>query len=315
MESNTDEIIFSFGEKDGAKKPRLTVNKKLLMENSSVLNKILSVPKVIAIEDIEKSIFLKMVNCLNGKIIDINIINVFRLMDAAQKYMVEPLMGSCDKFIIDLVTSVTSDNECTIRMLDSSLKYNRVAIKEKCLDIILDDPLRFFEDKAFLNIKEDTLKLILTQPKINCTVLMVLRAAKEWLEHNKIATVEKLNNVFAVCAVLMEELCIEESVLKDKQFYSIKVVSAKNDDKFIIKKFRKITETISLPDSGSHLYGLVLIIGVHPECEKEIVASDYKTDTISIDIKVSYEFRNVIKVVNQPLSKHASYKVSNFICV
>jgi hypothetical protein len=319
MESNIEEIIFAFVEKDRANQLRLTVNTKSLMENSSVLNsKFLnlnnqfSIPKVIAIEDIEKSIFLKMVNCLNGERIDFNTKNVFRLMDAAQKYMVEPLMGSCDKFIIDLVTS---DNEYTMIMLDSSLKYNRAAIKEKCLDIILDDPMTFFEDSEFLNIKKDTLKLILTQPKINCTVFCVLRAAKKWLKHNKIATVEKLNDVYAV---LKEKLCIEESVLKDKQFYSIRVVSTNDDHKFV-KQFRKISETISLPDSSIHLYGLVLVIGVHPDREKEIVASDYLTDTISIDILVRYsgiyEFRTVSRVVNQPLSKLATIKVSNLICV
>jgi hypothetical protein len=64
------------------------------------------------------------------------------------------------------------------------LAYNSVIIEEKCLDLKLNDPIKYFESEDFLNISQDALTKIGKQHKMNCSPKLLKIAILRWMKEN-----------------------------------------------------------------------------------------------------------------------------------
>jgi hypothetical protein len=295
-------------------KQQITVDKHVLIEKSLVFEKMFSgrfpIPSVIEIEDIEADIFQLMINCFVGEQVQVESSNVFKLMYAAEKYMFDPLMKNCASYIIKMLAQ---NQNAVFSILEFSQPFNCPVLKEMCMDTILDDPIKCLQYPEFLEIKEDTLKMILLQPKMNCTVSTLLRATKKWLEIHG-CVVGALEDVYKI---ISERFGIEKAELEAKKFYNMWSFSNNHDN---IKKFQTIEENIMLStnygglvNAAPYLHGIVLCVGVYPEFEANPVADNYLSDTITIKISVKGEdaiLKKVVRVLKQPRSMLSTIKVN-----
>jgi hypothetical protein len=315
MSSISEEIVFQIG----AGEQQFTVSKQVLIDKSSVFERMFSgqfsIPPVITIEDIEADIFKQMINCFNDEPVSIKSCDVFKLMYAAEKYMFDPLMKLCESFIIEMLAQ---NQNAVFSILEFSQPFNCPVLKEMCMNTILDDPIKCLQYPEFLEIKEDTLKMILLQPKINCTVSTLLRATKKWLKIHG-CVVEALEDVYKI---INDRFGIEKAELEAKKFYNMWSFSNHHKN---IEKFQTIEENIMLTmmkyggsdNAKPSLHGIVLCVGVYPELEANPVADNYLSDTITIKISVKGEYDNILKkvvrVLKQPLSMSSTIKVNVFV--
>jgi hypothetical protein len=309
MSSISEEIVFQIG----AGEQQFTVSKQVLIDKSSVFERMFSgqfsIPPVITIEDIEADIFKQMIRCFNDEPVPIKRCDVFKLMYAAEKYMFDPLMKLCESFTIEMLAE---NQNAVFSILESSQPFNCPVLKEMCMDTILDDPIKCLHYSEFLEIKEDTLKMILLQPKINCTVSTLLRVTKKWLKRHG-CVVGALDDVYKI---INERFGIEKAELEAKKFYNMWSFSNHHKN---IEKFQTIEENIMLTmmkygKPKPSLHGIVLCVGVYPELEANPVADNYLSDTITIKISVKGEEDNILKkvvrVLKQPRSMSSTIKVS-----
>jgi BTB And C-terminal Kelch len=95
-------------------------------------------------------------------------------------------------------------------------------IKKMCCNTIIDNPLRFFKDKAFNELSSPAIKALMDQTKINCSDEQLRRYILQWLRH-------QLNNEELSDAAAYERLEIVTGVqaanFTDKQFFNIRMDS------------------------------------------------------------------------------------------
>jgi hypothetical protein len=311
MSPISEGIVFQFG----ADKQQFTVPKQVLIDKSSVFERMFSGqfsnPPVITIEDIEADIFKQMIRCFNDEPVPIKRSDVFKLMYAAEKYMFDPLMKLCESFINALLNN---NDRGVFFILESIQPFNCSSeLKIKCLNIILDNPIKCFKDSTFLGIKADTLKMLLSEPKINCTVLTLLRAAKKWFVHNgQLVVGGNLNDVYAM---IQTTFGIGKFELKSKRMFNTFALTVA--EQRTIKRFQTNTEDIVINYGKTpkrYIHGIILNIGVYPEKEnKNAVGKNYLTDKITIKFSIKHQrnvFKKVTRVITQTQSKPSVLKVS-----
>jgi BTB/POZ domain len=133
----------------------------------------------IIIPDIEEEAFKAMINSISGRDVILTLANVGQVYYAAEKYDLPFLRRVCKTFVVN---STNSTNALTI--LNTFQNYNESDINEKCLSIILDDPLTFFKKPEFLKAPAEVVRTILKPTYINCSTHDLTTALKDWMAKN-----------------------------------------------------------------------------------------------------------------------------------
>jgi BTB/POZ domain len=133
----------------------------------------------IEIPDVDADAFEVMINSISGRKVILNANNVAEVYYVAEKYDLPCLRRVCKCFVINLIDSTNA-----LIILNKFYHYNEPDINEKCVAIILDDPLTFFKKYEFLNATADVLRSIFQPIYINCTTTDIKKAFSKWLKKN-----------------------------------------------------------------------------------------------------------------------------------
>lgn len=141
----------------------------------------------IPLSDMEPPVFLEVLRYMYCDEVNLSIDNVVDVHYGAEKYLLNGLGRVCLQFLEDNI-----DETNVLKVFNENRQHDFTKVNDLCLAIILDDPLRFFEQPAFRNIDQRTLQLIIQSPTINCTESQLRQAVQEWVNVNETCNVEDL---------------------------------------------------------------------------------------------------------------------------
>jgi hypothetical protein len=94
-----------------------------------------------------------------------------------------------------------------MELLNIYHRYNDSDINEKCLSIILDNPIKFFDEIDFLEAPVDVMRSVLKPIGINCTSKDLKNALSTWVTNKGLeyetdwyATIESHLNISKTCS-------------------------------------------------------------------------------------------------------------------
>jgi hypothetical protein len=166
----------------------LRAHKAILSINCIVFERMFcsdfEVDEQVEIVDIQYEVFLEIIKYIYTMAcssLNITTSNMLELIYAAQKYMLSDLK----EFLLNFIKAHTNDSNL-LNILDFSQYFERTesgaAITAECLDTVIDNPLLFLNDPRFVSLSASTLKLIVKNPKINCTGEQLRMFVLKWLQ-------------------------------------------------------------------------------------------------------------------------------------
>jgi len=151
----------------------------------------------IVIPDIDADAFEMMINSIYGRTVNITANNIVEIFKVADKYDLALLRQICIPFVLALINS---NNALTV--FNQFLLFNEPSVNEKCLSIVLDDPLVYFGRPEFLESSADVIRSIFKQRYINCSLQDMKKALLTWLSKNQSIGIDKAKWMEAVEANL-----------------------------------------------------------------------------------------------------------------
>jgi hypothetical protein len=237
----------------GKSKEPIKAHKAFLISSSDVFKSMicgeLGEKNAVVVDDIEKEVFLEMLRYIYTKVVDINNNNVFHLMYAANKYLILPLKTLCGKFI---ETQTNETNALTL--LESAHLFDVVHIDKACMDFILKNPFKYFEDSQFLELSRTALKKIIQQPKINCTSSDLEMFILKWFKHQDPNTPDKLDEK------CLMKIGLKTSDLKKTGFFDAELYSS---NEYSFQRFQ--ASRCYFKSLNIKLCGLAIYTGVKTE--------------------------------------------------
>lgn len=143
--------------------------------------------KPIPLPDIEPPVFLEILRYMYCDEVNLSADNVVDVYYGAEKYLLKGLVRVCLEFLEDNI-----DETNVLKIFNENRQHEFAKVNELCLEMILDDPLLFFEQPAFRNIQQRTLELIIQSPTINCTESQLREAVQMWIDVNEACDMDKL---------------------------------------------------------------------------------------------------------------------------
>jgi hypothetical protein len=134
------------------------------------------------------------------------------MLYAADKYKLPGMMEQCVDFLMDHV----DEANCLV-VFNQTHRLDCARINDKCMKMIQEDPLKFFEDAFFTNLQFTAVRMIvLGMPSMNCTGACLKRAVFSWFLANNVCKPTEINND---AVFLRRGLRAEDFV--DKPFHSV----------------------------------------------------------------------------------------------
>jgi BTB/POZ domain len=168
----------------GPEKHVVQANKFGLAYNSSVFQRMFfsdfPSESEIVVPDVDADAFQVMIDSISGRDVQINADNIAHVYYAAEKYDLMLLRRVCKAFLANFI-----DTTNAMDVLNRFHHYNESDIYEKCLSIILDDPLTFFGKAEFLKAPADVIRSISKSTSINCSTEDIKGALANWLNANR----------------------------------------------------------------------------------------------------------------------------------
>ncbi|XP_058827449.1 BTB/POZ domain-containing protein 6-A-like [Topomyia yanbarensis] len=141
----------------------------------------------VTLEDVEPSVFLEILRFLYCEKIELTAENVREIYTHSKKWSLEKVLPVVNDF---LRQNVDSDN--VLEKLMDNRFYGLKSIDEKCLQIICDNPLRYFKQKNFVQLDRVSLKLIVSAKRINCSSDQLMEVVDGWQKTHSEVDVEDL---------------------------------------------------------------------------------------------------------------------------
>jgi hypothetical protein len=133
------------------------------------------------------------------------------MLYAADKYKLPGMMEQCMDFLMDHV----DEANCLV-VFNQTHRLDCGRINDKCLKMIQEDPLKFFEDAFFPELQFTAVQKMLGLPSMNCNGACLKRAVFSWFLANKVCKPSEINND---AVLLRRGLRTEDFV--DKPFHSV----------------------------------------------------------------------------------------------
>jgi hypothetical protein len=133
-------------------------------------------------------------------------------------------------------------------------------IKEMCFNVMLDNPLRFFNDKAFGELSSMAIKELMCQTKINCSEEQLRHFILQWLRQQ--LPDEELTD--AVAYERLEAVAgVQASSFTNKQFFNMKLNSFGQFTTAMFQRNRTVCNPNRCTDGGTQfLHGIGVYTGV-----------------------------------------------------
>ncbi|KAK3609238.1 hypothetical protein CHS0354_009353 [Potamilus streckersoni] len=127
------------------------------------------------IEDISADSFKLFISCLYRDDEDLDEDSAKLVIEAAHTYQVDILVNRCSDV---LCNSIRVDNACQI--LQYAVFYNLKKLKRKALDFIDDNAAKILETPEFMELPNETLKLILSGDTFYTDEMKIVEKMFEW---------------------------------------------------------------------------------------------------------------------------------------
>ena len=230
------------------------------------------------IPDIEADIFMEILRFMYCGTVNLTADNFLPIYKTADRYLMADLKKFCMNFLNeDIVTNVLIENVGTAKFLD---------LENACLELICNNPLRFFNDEKLNNFSRESLELICLKLKANriqyCSNNDILSAINKWAKHKEftVGQWEKLKTL---------KLSINKNERNSKVFFDISGLSM-NESNIIRNLDCKIDLKVMKPCT---LYGLGPFAG-----NKQIIIEVYIKDPVTNDEKINKRFDYAIQSKN-----------------
>jgi BTB/POZ domain len=203
----------------------------------------------IVVPDVDAGAFSVMMNSISGQAVTVNAENIAQVFYAAEKYDLQQLRQICSNFVVNMV-----DKTNALTILNTYHQYNESDINEKCLSIILDDPILFFNKPEFVQASSDVVRSICKPTYINCGKQNVKNALFRWMEKNGL---EKYNNTEDWFQLVESHFQITKDELESK----IMRQNVFQQFNYSVTEKEEITTSFTLEEPYLFLHGFGLVMG------------------------------------------------------
>ncbi|KAL1397424.1 hypothetical protein pipiens_002529 [Culex pipiens pipiens] len=139
-----------------------------------------STAEAIVVEDVEPKIFLEILRFVYCGKVDLTFDNIHEIYIHSRKYMLMELLSMASNF---LEKSIESEN--VLKIFTQNRFYGFQFVDEKCLRLIRNNPLLYFNHEDFGLIDYESLRLIFESKRINCTDDQLMGALDVWEKSHK----------------------------------------------------------------------------------------------------------------------------------
>jgi BTB/POZ domain len=266
----------------GPDKLPVKANKTTLSIRSEVFDKMFfgdfPLTTDIPIEDINEADFVEMLGFIYLNKVNLKTSNVHELIYAAEKYRLPELKMECEKY---LVACVTKEN--VLRIFRDCQTFHCPMVDNKCFEILLDNPIKFFVDPHFMNMTANGLRKIIQQPRINCTEQQLKDVSLKWLKsHNYIFPEHKEFNEDAY-AMLEKVIGVTRYDYENKQFYKTEIDRFERFSIEVFSENQTMVRKLTKP-----LQGIGVYVGVSSERDEAETCIDSKYFSESLLVKFEY---------------------------
>ncbi|XP_065073340.1 uncharacterized protein LOC135697520 [Ochlerotatus camptorhynchus] len=172
----------------------------------------------VAIDDIEPAPFLELLRYIYCREVNILPGNMLDLYYASEKYMLRKLGMMCENKFYLLINATT-----VLKVLQHNRRYEFPAVDTLCLEMIRDNPLKYFKQEEFLTLSQQALKLIVSSPVMNCNKDQLVLAIEQW---------EQCNEKTEIDVQLHKTFC------RKLYFYNKCAYSSNIDTRFVLNPFQ-----------------------------------------------------------------------------
>jgi BTB/POZ domain len=212
----------------------------------------------IAIDDICREDFIEVLRHIYGSdSVTINFVNVYGVWYAARKYLLNELTAKC----VDFVCQRT--NGCNVLNVFNSVQlFDNHKVDNVCLNLLLDCPHKYFEDKQIVKMNKDAFRKFIKMPEINCSLEFLKKIALKWLNFQKQTEYccfsDNVQKIFA------EEFEIPALCFTNKTL--MPVLKINYLDNSCLKHMEKDWVMIQdITGMSMKLYGIGIYVGVDPD--------------------------------------------------
>lgn len=180
----------------GEKRQPIYAHKLLLIISSEYFNVMFngnfkeSSLEEIEVNDVEPDIFLEILRFIYCRKVHLKVENVLEIFGHAQKYMLDELRQQSIEFF---EKNIASDN--VLKLFAQNRLYEFSFVNEKCLSLILKNPLPCFKHEDFYVLDRKSMDIIFSSQKFNCTNTQLLQALRDWNKVNESECVEVLQTM------------------------------------------------------------------------------------------------------------------------
>ncbi|XP_053693068.1 BTB/POZ domain-containing protein 2-like isoform X2 [Sabethes cyaneus] len=144
----------------------------------------------IVLADVEPEIFLEILRFVYCGKIELTFGNIHEIYIHSRKYMLTELLAMASNF---LERSINPEN--VLKIFTQNRFYGFQFVDEECLQLICKNPLYYFNHEEFALIDRESLSLIFSSKKINCTDDQLMGALDIWEKNHDSESVDELKSI------------------------------------------------------------------------------------------------------------------------
>lgn len=133
----------------------------------------------IVIENITPETFKEVLRYIYCRQVDLTADNIVEIYSVSQKYLLNGLKSICKAFLMDILNEKT-----VLNILNTNRLCKLEDVDKLCLEIVKDNPIKFFKDENFLTLSQSALELIASCRHMNCKKAHLCEAIQKWSKAN-----------------------------------------------------------------------------------------------------------------------------------
>ncbi|XP_058445508.1 BTB/POZ domain-containing protein 6-A-like [Malaya genurostris] len=129
----------------------------------------------IVLEDTDPACFLEILRFVYARRMNITSENVQEICNLAEKYLFPDVLLHASGFFLECV-----NDENVLEMLQQNRRFRFENVDARCVEIITQNPLLYFEHESFSSLDAEPLAAIFKAKRINCSNSEMIKALDKW---------------------------------------------------------------------------------------------------------------------------------------
>jgi hypothetical protein len=140
-----------------------------------------------------------------------------------------------------------------------------------CFSAILDNPIHYFNDEAFVNLSPQSLKSIVIQSKINCNKKHLVQNVLKWLQHQQQPEIQNYITLDKENYKTLKTITgIREEDFNKKEYFNLNTDSFGRFERDKFQISRTVCKINNNGASSKFLHGLGFYTGTEIDCQETI---------------------------------------------